>query len=61
MTASTSKFTDRVLQNIKEANDKINEVDSSIENQIRSLIENNIFSKTETEKWKNFYDEKKIY
>ena len=61
MTASTSKFTDRVLQNIKEANDKINEVDSSIENQIRSLIENNIFSKTATEKWKNFYDEKKIY
>ena len=37
MTASTSKFTDRVLQNIKEANDKINEVDSSIENQIVSL------------------------
>ena len=57
MTASTSKFTDRVLQNIKEANDKINEVDSSIENQIRSLIENNIFSKTATEKWKNFYEE----
>ena len=56
MTASTSKFTDRVLQNIKEANDKINEVDSSIENQIRSLIENNIFSKTATEKWKNFYE-----
>ena len=57
MTASTSKFTDKVLQNIKEANDKINEVDSSIENQIRSLIENNIFSKTATEKWKNFYEE----
>ena len=57
MTASTSKFTDRVLQNIKEANDKINEVDLSIENQIRSLIENNIFSKTATEKWKNFYEE----
>jgi len=57
MTASKSKFTDRVLQNIKEVNDKVIEADLNIENRIRSVIENNIFSKNAIEKWKKYYVE----
>ena len=57
MTASTSKYTDKVLQNIKEVNDKVIEADLNIENRIRSVIENKIFSKSVIEKWKNYYEE----
>ena len=57
MTASTSKFTDRVLQNIKEVNNKVIEADLDIENRIRSVIENKIFSKNAIEKWKKYYAE----
>ena len=57
MTASTSKFTDKVLQNIKEVNNKVIEADLDIENRIRSVIENKIFSKNAIEKWKKYYVE----
>lgn len=57
MTASTSKYTDKVLQNIKEVNNKVIEADLDIENRIRSVIENKIFSKNAIEKWKNYYEE----
>ena len=57
MTASTSKFTDRVLQNIKEVNGKVIEADLNIENRVRSVIENKIFSKSVIKKWKNYYEE----
>ena len=56
MTASTSKFTDKVLQNIKEVNNKVIEADFDIENRIRSVIENKIFSKNAIEKWKKYYE-----
>ena len=49
MTASTSKFTDRVLQNIKEVNNKVIEADLDIENRIRAVIVNKIFSKNAIE------------
>ena len=55
MTASTSKYTDKVLQNVKEVNNKVIEADLDIENRIRSVIENKIFSKNAIEKWKKYY------
>lgn len=57
MTASTSKYTDKVLQNIKEVNGKVIEADLDIENRVRSVIENKIFSKSVIKKWKNYYEE----
>jgi uncharacterized membrane protein len=39
VTASTSKYTDKVLQNIKEVNGKVIEADLNIENRVRSVIE----------------------
>ena len=59
MTASTSKYTDKVLQNIKEVNNKVIEADLDIENRIRSVIENKIFSKNAIEKWKKYCEPNK--
>lgn len=59
MNTSTSQYTDRVLQNINKVNIKVDEVYESIRNQVSSLIENNIFTKSSIKKWISFY--KKIY